>query len=584
PSELDSACRLVEKLHRYVRPDALIIQDLGFLPLVTQVGYKGELHLSTLAAVTHPSALPLIRERLRVDRVILPREMSLEEVRLCAAACPPGLSLEVFVHGALCYGISGRCYWSSFLGGRSGLRGRCVQPCRRLYSGKNGRLPWFSCRDLSLNVSVEELLGIPQVTCWKIEGRKKGPHYVYHTTKAYRLLRDERTDPKAQREALALLEHALGRPTTRSTFLTGRPENPVAPRIPTASGKLVGRAVGDIKGVRVVSHKSTLLAGDLLRIGFEDDSWHQTVALKRSVPRGGSIHVKGNGSALPKQGAHVYLIDRRDPKLSARIRALRVRMRQKQVPVVSPSLVRARKPRPAAHARRNEDMHVWRHPPRGRSQRVTGVWLRPGVLQKVPRASTSRVWWWLPPVVWADEESAWHNLAKDAIKMGARNFVLNAPWQAGLGVFADTNCTVWAGPFCNATNPLAIEKLRSLGFQGVVISPELGKNDFLSLPKLSPLPLGVVVEGLWPLCISRTLAADERADHPYTSPKGETCWARRYGQNYWIFPGWPLDIRAERPALAAAGYAFFIFLHEPWAKHVPRPNRTSFFNWKTRLL
>jgi putative protease len=88
-----------------------------------------------------------------------------------ALSCPSGLELECFVHGALCYAVSGRCYWSSFLGGKSGLRGRCVQPCRRLYTHLGKTKRFFSCQDLSLDVLTKTLLDVPQVASWKIEGR-----------------------------------------------------------------------------------------------------------------------------------------------------------------------------------------------------------------------------------------------------------------------------------------------------------------------------------------------------------------------------------------------------------------------------
>ena len=175
-------------------------------------------------------------------------------------ACPEGLDLECFVHGALCYCVSGRCYWSSYMGGKSGLRGRCVQPCRRVYrqggaaaaamakqaeqqareQGRNGRdggrdmrrpRPqrsnpgkgrdgrFFSCLDLSLDVLAKTLLHIPHLVSWKIEGRKKGPHYVYHVVTAYRMLRDNPGDPQARKDAEAILEMALGRPGSRARFL-----------------------------------------------------------------------------------------------------------------------------------------------------------------------------------------------------------------------------------------------------------------------------------------------------------------------------------------------------------------------------
>ena len=133
PGEIGAAWRLAARLARRVRPDGLIIQDPGLIDLARQAGFAGGIALSTLANVTHPLALEEAK-RLGASRVILPRELSIDEIRAMGAACPEGLELELFVQGALCYCVSGRCYWSSYMGGKSGLRGRCVQPCRRVYS------------------------------------------------------------------------------------------------------------------------------------------------------------------------------------------------------------------------------------------------------------------------------------------------------------------------------------------------------------------------------------------------------------------------------------------------------------------
>ena len=149
--DLLPAGQMLDQLQRRVTPDAVIVQDLAMVKLVKQTGFSGEIHLSTLANAGFPAALQVIRQKLGVDRVVLPRELNVDEIKQLAAVCPPGLGLEVFVHGALCYAVSGRCYWSSYLGGKSGLRGRCVQPCRRQYSQGNQQqqvffLSGFECR------------------------------------------------------------------------------------------------------------------------------------------------------------------------------------------------------------------------------------------------------------------------------------------------------------------------------------------------------------------------------------------------------------------------------------------------------
>ena len=102
PDDVPAAGRLIARLARDVKPHGLIIQDPGVLALARQAGYEGGLFLSTLANLTHPASL-LAAKELGADRVILPRELSIDEVKQISAACPEGLDLEMFIHGALCW-------------------------------------------------------------------------------------------------------------------------------------------------------------------------------------------------------------------------------------------------------------------------------------------------------------------------------------------------------------------------------------------------------------------------------------------------------------------------------------------------
>ena len=104
--------------------------------------------------------------------------------------------------------------------------------------------------------------------------------------------------------------------------------------------------------------------------------------------------------------------------------------------------------------------------------------------------------------------------------------MLNAPWQ--LAFFSmPKKLNLWAGPFCNIANPLAIKTLASLGFKGAIVSPELGRKDYVVLPKNSPLPLGIVISGNWPLCVSRIISEKLDAQKPLISPKGEESWGQK---------------------------------------------------------
>ncbi len=118
-----------------------------------------------------------------------------------------------------------------------------------------------------------------------------------------------------------------------------------------------------------------------------------------------------------------------------------------------------------------------------------------------------------------------------------------------------------------------------MGFSGVVVSPEMGRADILEMPKKSPLPLGIVLSGNWPLCISRILSDGIKQNQPFSSPKGEQAWAVKHGHEYWIFPNWNLDISSKRDLLGRSGYSCFISMHEPVPRSVRMKGRQGMWNW-----
>jgi putative protease len=593
PGDTDAAGRLVARLARDVRPDALIVQDLGMLDLARQAGFAGEMHLSTLANITHPAALTVARQ-LGASRVILPRELNIDEIRACGTACPEGLDLEFFVHGALCYCVSGRCYWSSYMGGKSGLRGRCVQPCRRVYRQKGREGRFFSCLDLSLDVLAKTLLSVPHLASWKIEGRKKGPHYVYYAVSAYRLLRDNPDDPKARKQAEDILEMALGRPGTHARFLPQRGGDPTAPGEQTSSGLLAGKVGQTPEGGIYFRPRFELLPQDLLRIGYEDESWHTTLPVARHIPKAGTFNMRLPRHKTPKLGTPVFLIDRREQELTREVRTWQSKLerhrdaRREGGPVeFAPTYPAPGKPaRPLDVILRGSLPHGREGKAGVRPGTVMGLWLSPKALREVSRTLYPRISWWLPPVIWPDEEAQWLRMAREAVRDGARHFVLNAPWQVSLfgDAHARRDLSLTAGPFCNTANPAALAVLRQLGFAAAIVSPELPGEDMLALPRQSCLPLGVVLSGYWPMGVTRHHLEGLKQGEPFNSPKNEVFWARRYGQNTWIYPGWPLDIEDRRGQLEAAGYTLFVRIDEHPPLTVPEPRRTSPFNWDIPLL
>lgn len=174
--------------------DAVILQDVGLAALLNRQLPDLPLHASTQMTLHDAAGLQAAVE-LGISRVILPRELSLPEIRqLTERAAALGLETEVFIHGALCIAYSGQCLMSSLVGGRSGNRGECAQPCRLPWqrSGpgvSQQRFPWLSPRDQALLLSLPELAA-GGVTSLKIEGRMRGSAYVGQVTAVYRAALD----------------------------------------------------------------------------------------------------------------------------------------------------------------------------------------------------------------------------------------------------------------------------------------------------------------------------------------------------------------------------------------------------------
>lgn len=172
-SELETAYEAVRRACE-INADALILQDLGLAAVVRWVSQSIPMHASTQMSVQSIEGIRVL-EKLGFSRAVLPRELSEKEI--IAISSQTDMELEYFVHGALCMCVSGQCLMSSVLGGRSGNRGLCAQPCRLPFgvNGKGGSN--LSLKDLSL---VDELSRLEKagICSFKIEGRMKRPEYV----------------------------------------------------------------------------------------------------------------------------------------------------------------------------------------------------------------------------------------------------------------------------------------------------------------------------------------------------------------------------------------------------------------------
>ena len=188
--EMDDVLRYVEELYT-LGADALIVADLGAAKLIHEYFPDFELHAST-QALGHNLDAAKVLGALGFSRMVAARELSFENLSTLCRESP--IETEIFIHGAICVSQSGGCLASSLIGGRSGNRGECAQPCRLPYKKcQNGAKDTYalSLKDICLAEHITEILSLGAASL-KIEGRMKSPDYVYGVTKIYRTLLDEK--------------------------------------------------------------------------------------------------------------------------------------------------------------------------------------------------------------------------------------------------------------------------------------------------------------------------------------------------------------------------------------------------------
>lgn len=234
------------------RVDAIIVQDLGTAALIRRLLPQMELHASTQMTI-HNGAGVRFLEEMGFSRVVLAREVSLKNIKLIGEKS--SLPLEVFVHGALCVSYSGQCLMSSLIGGRSGNRGRCAQPCRLNYTlvdsegleVKEGHL--LSPRDLNMIEHLPDLIEAG-VVALKVEGRMKRPEYVATVIRHYRQALnnyynkeegdcDYQVDPRAVKE----LTQIFNRDFTSGYFLERPGPHLMSYQRPNNRGLRLGRVL-----------------------------------------------------------------------------------------------------------------------------------------------------------------------------------------------------------------------------------------------------------------------------------------------------------------------------------------------------
>lgn len=285
-SDFDGLPEYLQYLEK-IGADAVIVSDAGVMSLCREVAPKLAIHLSTQACATNKYAAAFWAKA-GASRIILARELSIEEIREIREFLPPQIELEAFVHGAMCISYSGRCLLSNYLTGRDSNRGACVQACRWEYyiteksrhdggSGEEYQIQQderstyiLNSKDLCM-VNYLDRLVEAGVTSFKIEGRMKSPYYVANVVNTYRRALDQlQQNPSAYSidpQRVVELEKCSHRRFTTGFFLHEGDREYSESSQPVSTYDFIAQVVGATEdGFVTIEQRNRFRRGDVLEI------------------------------------------------------------------------------------------------------------------------------------------------------------------------------------------------------------------------------------------------------------------------------------------------------------------------------
>ena len=479
--------------------DALIVTDLGAIREIRRRVPDFELHASTQMSV-HSSDGAKIAAKLGCSRVVLARELSYENI--CEATEKAPIETEVFLHGALCVCHSGQCLFSSLVGGRSGNRGECAQPCRLPYGDGYP----LSLSDLSLAEHIEKLID-SGVASLKIEGRMKSPDYVYTVTAIYRRLLDERRS--ANEEELRILKAAFSRGGFTDGYFSSRLFSKMT-GIRTENDKSDTKSLGE-RGfspiARAIKARAKILRNKPAELTFT--LGERSVTVYGDIPSEAISAPLEAGSVkerLAKLGGTYLELDPDDIELAldsginlapSAINALRRE--------AADALVSAK--RPPAHADFSPTKSI------EKEQKLnTALFLKVDLLTKVYKYASERFdvifaplsnfetvadkanGVYIPPVVTDAERPRVMAELEKAVELGAKYALIG---NIGHIPLIEATSLMPIGDFrLNITNSLSKQTYSELGIKSGQVSPEL------TLPMARDVGGGVIVYGRIPLMLT----------------------------------------------------------------------------------
>ena len=510
--ELDDYLRCAQNAY-LAGADALIIADIGAAHEVKK-RIPIELHASTQLS-GHNTQAALELQAAGFSRMVLAREMPSCDIASFCKSSP--IESEVFVHGALCVSYSGQCLFSSIVGGRSGNRGECAQPCRLPY-GKRGGYP-LSLKDLSLAEHIVELCDMG-VSSFKIEGRMKSPEYVRDVTRVWRTLLDERRN--ASRAEMEHLARIFSRGGHTDAYFTSR----VSSSMLGIRSELDKKESAALQKFEKISRKlpATMRAKILkdepmrleIRVGdFVGEACGDIPQEARTAPIGRDSVER----SLVKLGDTPYFAERieieLDEGLMVPISALNALRR---------SAIEALGASKAVLSRKKEDILYVdeREKPLTKAKKIkTALFFDPA---KIPTEATKHfniiyipletysqrpcdgLGVMLPEVIFDSQTEEIEGLLRDAYRAGARDALvgnighIELAKRCGFSVHGDMRL--------NVTNNSSLAKLEKLGVEDCILSPELTLSQIRGIGGAK----GVCVYGRLPLMICEKCVGKELGD------------------------------------------------------------------------
>ena len=274
-----------------IKADAIIVSDAGILSLAKQVVPNLDIHLSTQACASNKYSAKFWADA-GAKRIILARELSLEEIKEIRDYLPKEIELEAFVHGAMCISYSGRCLLSNYLANRDSNRGECVQACRWQYKirevSRTGELEIeeddkgtyiLNSKDLCLIEHLDKLAKAG-ITSFKIEGRMKSPFYVATVVNAYRRALDEYiknpNNFKIDKSLVAELKNCSHREFTTGFLFKGEEKENIKESLPTSESEFIAVVKDYQDGFAFVEQRNRFQVGDTLEILSPSDNFQKT--------------------------------------------------------------------------------------------------------------------------------------------------------------------------------------------------------------------------------------------------------------------------------------------------------------------